>query len=251
MERLATKAKANGISTPYTYGATPNDNLRWDYRSVMGCLCNEGYSGPDCTLRTCPAGDDPYTRDQDNAKQYVKCVDSGTTSQGTFKLKFRDQKTAAISYNANQATVETALEALSSFIDVGVTYSSGNVACTAAGTNVIAIEFLTEHGGNTQFMDLFHRTYAPAVPSMSAEDVTDLTVTVSGTSGSLSDGTTTHTAVAGSKEYNLCSDRGLCIESTGMCSCFQGMGSSNGQGASGQLNDCGHIEPYQVLSSSS
>ena len=58
---------------------------------------------------------------------------TGTPTGGTFTLTFGGQTTAAIAYNASAATVETALEALSSI-------GSGNVSCTGGalpGTAVI------------------------------------------------------------------------------------------------------------------
>lgn len=32
--------------------------------TVQGCLCDDGYEGHDCSLRTCPYGDDPDTHSQ-------------------------------------------------------------------------------------------------------------------------------------------------------------------------------------------
>ena len=54
------------------------------------------------------------------------------------------------------------------------------------------------------------------------------------------------TSVIGTKENALCSNRGLCDRSTGVCSCFDTFGdiyaSSNGYGAAGTRGDCGWVE---------
>lgn len=34
-------------------------NTAWDQDMNMGCLCDAGWRGPDCTQRECPSGDDP------------------------------------------------------------------------------------------------------------------------------------------------------------------------------------------------
>ncbi|KAG6968017.1 hypothetical protein JG688_00006034 [Phytophthora aleatoria] len=36
---------------PLAYGA-------WDANKHMGCFCDQGYRGPDCSLKECPSGDD-------------------------------------------------------------------------------------------------------------------------------------------------------------------------------------------------
>ena len=33
----------------------------WDAEAIYGCLCTFPYTGPACTTRTCPEGDDPLT----------------------------------------------------------------------------------------------------------------------------------------------------------------------------------------------
>lgn len=33
----------------------------WDANMMYGCNCDTGYSGPSCSLRDCPVGDDPLT----------------------------------------------------------------------------------------------------------------------------------------------------------------------------------------------
>lgn len=34
----------------------------WDAEMNFGCACHEGWTGPDCTTRLCPFGDDPMTQ---------------------------------------------------------------------------------------------------------------------------------------------------------------------------------------------
>ena len=50
--------------------------------------------------------------------------------------------------------------------------------------------------------------------------------------------------VNGTKEFNTCSDRGLCAYALGLCTCFPGYGSSDGAGNEGKLGECGYVEPY-------
>ena len=48
-------------------------------------MCDEGYHGYDCSLRSCPRGDDPKTTGQHFEQQTITCTADG----GFFKLKFR------------------------------------------------------------------------------------------------------------------------------------------------------------------
>ena len=116
------------------------------------------------------------------------------------------------------AELETALETLSTIIDVSV--SSGDSEptstpiCSSTGT-AVSIQFLSPTGD---------------VPLLGLElvDVDSAFVVES---------------VKGTKEYESCSGRGLCDHTTGSCACFSGFGSSNGQGGKGVLDDCGYVIP--------
>jgi len=62
----------------------------WDDFSLMGCACDWGYTGPDCSLRMCPKGDDPLTENQ-----YYRMINVTTNAtavsanlNGTFEVTF-------------------------------------------------------------------------------------------------------------------------------------------------------------------
>ena len=68
----------------------------WDAHKVMGCLCDDDYTGYDCSLRACVTGHDPLTTGSpvDEVQAFA------TAASGTFKFKFRDEVTGAIWYNS-------------------------------------------------------------------------------------------------------------------------------------------------------
>ncbi|KAG7388491.1 hypothetical protein PHYPSEUDO_012277 [Phytophthora pseudosyringae] len=43
----------------------------WDREKIMGCVCDAGYEGHDCSLRTCSKGDDPLTPNQYDMVQAI------------------------------------------------------------------------------------------------------------------------------------------------------------------------------------
>lgn len=220
---------SNGVATTFTYGAIPNDPLTWDFDQTYGCKCDVGYTGYDCALRACPYGDDPMTRNQLFETQVYKCV----ASAGSFLLTFRQQITATIAWNANQATVKAALEALTSVGTVDVVFSTGTAAC---GTD-------PSSSGNK--ISITYRTELNKLPPL-VEDVTGLTQVASNTKwtaavhGAAIDGIS---SVAGTKENIECSGRGICDQTTGTCTCFLGYGSSDGNAGVGTRGDCGYVLP--------
>jgi hypothetical protein len=158
MSQLAEKRhSASGMLNPTTYGATPNTAAAWDADRVFGCYCgraNENlfYNRPspasvlsyDCSLMGCPYGDDPKTATLE--VQTVTC----TSGDATFTLSYNNgdgsKPTSTLSFDSTASAVELALEAIGTAGDVSVTYSSGTAACTAGGTNVMSITFMSEWG---------------------------------------------------------------------------------------------------------
>ena len=48
----------------------------------------------------------------------------------------------------------------------------------------------------------------------------------------------------GTREYIECSGKGVCIFTTGLCSCRTGWSSSDGMGGQGGISDCGYRMPF-------
>lgn len=49
------RTKDRGLGSVYVY------NNIWDANMTHGCHCNTGFAGPDCSLRVCATGDNPFT----------------------------------------------------------------------------------------------------------------------------------------------------------------------------------------------
>jgi len=100
-----------------------NVYMLWDRDLTMGCACDAGYSGPDCSSRQCKMGIDPlYIDDASTARvNTVKVEILGTASDvrlsGTYAIKFydafgEDYVTGPIAHDATTAQIKAALIAL-------------------------------------------------------------------------------------------------------------------------------------------
>lgn len=176
----------------------------------------------------CPRGDDPSTFDDVIERQLVQCL----ATTGTFTLTFRDQTTPTIPFNADEPTVKSALESLSTFQQASVTFSSGSTTACSAGNSVMMVDFMSELG------DL------PSLKGSSAllrdsvngngQDGSGCLIFASG--GAILQG---QQSVKGTREYALCSNHGKCDFTTGICNCDDNYGSSDGKGGVGPIGDCG------------
>lgn len=217
MMELAALTTVNGDLMTYTYGATPNDPDTWDAEKIQGCKCDTGYWGYDCSLMTCPTGDDPHTKYQYNEVQQLECEGDPDDEDISFYVTFRQYESVSLAAGASLDDLAAALEALDSINDVSIS-SDDSTLCTVAGS-VVYIEFYSPTG-----------------------DVPMIVPTVDGVKVTISSDT------VGTKEDIECSGRGLCDYTTGLCGCFGGFGASDGQGGKGLLPDCGYLEPITILS---
>ena len=251
MKTLAGYNRVNGVLTPMTYGLTPNDNMNWDEEEMYGCACDFGFTGFDCSQRKCPFGDDPYTLHQHNHQRVFKC----TGTSGSFKVTFRSSQTLAINYFDTAAMLKEKLEAIDTIdsVDISMSSTTTQSVCTSDGSNIVTIKFLSQTGGSP-WMDQLLRTVTPAPPGISVE-VNGLTVDLGqdqpvkgfpdpGGAVDYANNPIMFNDINGTKEFNTCSDRGLCSYSLGLCTCFPGYGSSDGNGKEGKLGECGYVEPY-------
>lgn len=76
----------------------------WDADMIQGCICDSGWHGVNCSLRTCPLGDDPTSSGVDEV-QLIDCRCSSYKCQGLFQLLIRGQLTPSLPLNTTEETL--------------------------------------------------------------------------------------------------------------------------------------------------
>ncbi|KAL4118496.1 hypothetical protein PRIC2_010821 [Phytophthora ramorum] len=224
---VCSSATANAVTIEFTYEFGPQPPIK-----VMGSLNGinslTGGSVFAASAGSCTKGDDPVTTDQLDEIQVLKCTATG----GVFRLQYRTSSSVDIPFDAASSALRDILMTSFGFEDPVVGYSSGDSACSAptAPANVITIAFPVDHGD---------------IPPLRA--VTTALTASSGTvafitadNGVAIDGVVSQ---KGTKENEVCSNRGYCSYDQGTCSCSLGFGASDGRGNKGSRDDCGRILP--------
>jgi len=117
----------------------------WDQHKTLGCKCDAGYSGPDCSLRVCKYGTDPlYSDDVRNVRNptftyQINTAGAADSVSGNYSIIFYDRtgedwQTAPIAIAATCPDVITALEALPNKV-----VPPGSVLCYRHASNAAAV----------------------------------------------------------------------------------------------------------------
>jgi len=133
----------------------------WDEYSTMGCVCDGGYSGADCSEKICKYGADPlYYDDQANIRysnftvQIYTVTDKTVVVTGNYSIIFTDHygedwETGPIDNKANCKAVIAALEALPNNVIPSGTLRCFNPAYLYSGfedDNLVDTELLENSG---------------------------------------------------------------------------------------------------------
>lgn len=284
MAELGYHANKNGDATDYVYGSDVNNFANtWDARRIHGCLCDEGYSGYDCSLKNCPIGDDPGTYDDHQEVQLLQCV----ANSGNFTLSFRQEVTRLLPHTASAQQIEDALVELKTILNVNV-YMATDVPPPNGTLNKIKPyydlddyrRYKSQYRNGTWIVDI-KPTYPNATVNASfcqSDGQQTLIVSFDYTPGDVpkiipnneylgdydnfdgrpgtgkinvfADGESVNsiTSIKGTTETDVCNNRGLCDYQTGRCHCFPDWFSSDGsrQGPVGLVGDCGFRDVEKV-----
>lgn len=120
-----------GVTRPFTY------NL-WDGEKNTKCVCDAGYTGSDCSMRSCPRGDDPLTVASPLCGNEACTAEvQGFTINGadsndkkTYRIKFYDYE--GVTYYTNAFTILTKIG------------TAGEVAAARLDSNEVAIKSALE-----------------------------------------------------------------------------------------------------------
>lgn len=89
----------------------PVEYTNWEADRIQSCLCDFGYEGPDCSLRSCPKGRDPTSLSAafDTEEIFVlQCQ----ASAGNFALQFLGQVSQPIPFDADMAVLQLAFDSI-------------------------------------------------------------------------------------------------------------------------------------------
>jgi len=150
----------------------------WNKDATMGCECDAGYFGPDCSQRKCKVGVDPLYLDDTSTIKYsifdfavlttanTADFDDGTPLQGTgyWAIKFYDHSgedwvTEPIAAGATCATVVAALENIPNDV-----IPAGQTECIKTSeTNTADNQFINERTGEAASVQDYKITYRMSI----------------------------------------------------------------------------------------
>lgn len=216
----------------------------WDGDMIYGCVCDDHWEGYDCSLRSCPTGDDPMTTlNQVNEVQYFTCDMMGDIRRRThFYLGFRNSWTTKINWDDSATQVQLKLMNTHSLDDVLVEFRNGFNATTVcadgvSGVNalqrqIVRVEFLRQFGDLPPLQVLTDEYTGPQIDVACVTDNPWFPCLQDRFSKTTETGLEVSVDIAskGTKEEASCSNRGACDQTSGICGCYYPFYSSDGNG---------------------
>ncbi|CAM9146187.1 unnamed protein product [Ectocarpus fasciculatus] len=205
----------------------------WDADMIYGCLCDDGWEGYDCSLRSCPKGVDPFPDIAgEDEEQLIDCYCPGQCS-GSLRLAFRGHSTRPIPFDSSAELVKYRLEELDTVDVVSVNITgAGGMICSGNDGVTSRVAFLLQHG------PLSNMT-ADVASLASTTDDPSVAVYAKGHASGLNPHLFSQ---IGTKDAKECSNRGSCNRQTGHCMCYSKFSSSDGMGGEGDMGDCGYYD---------
>jgi hypothetical protein len=201
----------------------------WDTDMIHGCVCDDGWEGPNCDQKICPKGDNPDTTGQVDEIQLFDC--KCTRCEGGMYITINNKATGYIPYTATEAVVRHMIEKTGALEQFSLFIVNGKTVCSTGGsTTKLVIHVPTGP--------------QPAMIITTTEGLHGNPIKVrTGDLHGIQAYSTfypTERAQKGTKEYLTCSGQGMCNVTQGNCACYSRYGSSDGRGNAGTRGDCGY-----------
>ena len=192
----------------------------------LRCTCEEGFTGGDCSLRTCKKGLAWFGYPSSNNVAHdveMECSNMGTCQRTVGEC------------TCNEGFFGAACEFMGCVGGDPAKSCSGHGQCLSM--RELGLRHLDAGGLSSPI------TYG-SDPNMAGPWDADRIFGCSCDEGFSGYNCNKRTCVAGidpeDSTLQTCSRRGICDETLGKCKCFSGWGSSDGSGSLGPNNDCGH-----------
>ncbi|KAL4173999.1 hypothetical protein KRP22_005944 [Phytophthora ramorum] len=185
----------------------------WEKDSMSNCMCDMGYTGPDCSQFMCAKNDDPLTTGQGYRTIQIQVGASTTALTGSFRIHFLGD-VAVLSADvaadtAHQVACAKAFQSMRTVLSATCTITSVNSVTKEAIYTVTFTEWVHLGGEN----NLLYHSGNPPLSSFTC-DLSQIT------SANTPTCVITDIVATNVIEHVYCSNRGLCDFSTGACICY-------------------------------
>ncbi|TYZ64662.1 hypothetical protein PybrP1_002508, partial [[Pythium] brassicae (nom. inval.)] len=186
----------------------------WERDNIQACLCDTGYTGPDCSMSACemcPKNDDPLTTGQGYRTIKIRIGGTASLLVGTVGVAFNGE-VATIDASAAGNTASTCASAFMQLRSVARATCTITVLDNTVKSAEYVVEFTEWAHIDAENNLLFHNGNPPL--SAFTCDISKVT--------SANTPTCAITDIVASNviEHVYCSNRGVCDFATGACTCY-------------------------------